>query len=202
MQSSVMLVPGLLTGRDTLAMQTSLLPPVYLPARIHCPGVHRGQVHQCSCPRRGASWQCVQRRTSARRSPGAGKELTSMITMTEWEDDVREVREGEAKNHKAQNLRELFKRADLDGCRQAAHTACCSLAATRVRPWCTAVVLMFLLPHRNGVIDRQELKALLQSTDNGFQAVTLVRTQARPRLHPHTTVALLCWPAHRGLRCK
>jgi hypothetical protein len=35
-----------------------------------------------------------------------------MMTMTEWEEDVRE---GEAKNHKAHNLKELFRRADLDG---------------------------------------------------------------------------------------
>ena len=46
-----------------------------------------------------------------------------MITMTEWEEDLGEVvREGEAKNAKAHNLKELFKRADLDGCES--QTAC------------------------------------------------------------------------------
>ncbi|KAK9831857.1 hypothetical protein WJX81_002485 [Elliptochloris bilobata] len=72
---------------------------------------------------------------------GRSSDLTSMITMTEWEEDGGDdIREGEAKSAKAQNLKELFKRADLDG---------------------------------NGVIDRAELKALLQSTDSGLQPVTL-----------------------------
>ncbi len=82
------------------------------PARPHCSTVRKEPVHSCFCQNRVASWQCAQRPATARRGAGAGTHLTSMMTMTEWEEDVRE---GEAKNHKAHNLKELFRRADLDG---------------------------------------------------------------------------------------
>ena len=51
--------------------------------------------------------------------------------------------------------------------------------------WCTGAAVTIRLPPRNGVIDRHELKALLQSTDNGFQPVTLVR--AWLAVHPCAT---------------
>ena len=51
--------------------------------------------------------------------------------------------------------------------------------------WCTGAAVTIRLPPRNGVIDRHELKALLQSTDNGFQPVTLVR--ARLAVHLRAT---------------
>ena len=78
-------------------------------------GLLRGP-HTCQ---RSKVWRCAARCSPhhlARRA-GRSPDLTSMITMTEWEEDMGDVaRKGEAKNARAQNLRELFKRADLDGC--------------------------------------------------------------------------------------
>ena len=67
------------------------------------------------------AWQCAARRSPRRLIRRGGRRLdlasSTMITMTEWEEDMGDVvREGEATNAKAQNLKELFKRADLDGC--------------------------------------------------------------------------------------
>ena len=47
------------------------------------------------------------------RQAGGGSGPTSMITMTQWEEDVSQ--DGEEKGAKAQNMKELFRRADLDG---------------------------------------------------------------------------------------
>lgn len=47
------------------------------------------------------------------RQAGGGSGPTSMITMIQWEEDVSQ--DGEEKGAKAQNMKELFRRADLDG---------------------------------------------------------------------------------------